>query len=459
MQAIKIFNAKTNLKQDLICLQPGVVKMYVCGMTTYDYCHVGHARVMVFFDVVVRVLRHAGYTVNYVRNITDVDDKIIARAACENITIAELTEKYINAMHADEQSLGNLSPDHEPKASENIQNMIELITTLLEKEHAYIGPDGAVWFAVDSYSNYGSVSGQNLAALQANIRKDMSAGKKSDLDFVLWKPAKTGEPAWDSPWGAGRPGWHIECSAMASDLLGFTIDIHGGGIDLKFPHHENETAQSVCGFGAEFVRNWLHVGHVTSGSEKMSKSLGNFITIRAALEQASGEAIRYLLLASHYRKPLPFINEKLIEAEKIIQRFYRALKAYPPADIKAKSKYIQEFFAALHDDFNVVQAMSICFELLKQIYTIGCTDKDQACALSADLRYMLRVLGFSMASPDKVLKNIGNLSEAEIERVIQERAKARAAKEWQLADELRDELLIEGIVLEDSALGTTWRSC
>lgn len=458
MQAIKIFDSKSGTKTELVPLQPGIVKIYVCGMTTYDYCHVGHARVMVFFDVVVRYLRHAGYTVNYVRNITDVDDKIIARAIESNVSIEDLTKKYIDAMHEDESALGNLSPDHEPKASENIDTMIEMISTLISNNHAYVSDDGSVWFDTKSFSEYGKVSGQNISALKANVRKDMQSEKKSSLDFALWKPVKADEPYWDSPWGKGRPGWHIECSAMSSNILGFTLDIHGGGVDLKFPHHENETAQSECAFGSEYVRNWMHVGHVTSASEKMSKSLGNFITIRQALSESDGEAIRYLLLASHYRQPLPFDAANLAKASKVIKRFYRVIATYPPAEAAANSNFRAEFNAALADDFNVIAAFNTCFELTKSIYTIGQDDKEKAAALAGDLQFMLRLLGFSMANAAAKMKSGVNISEEEIEEIIQKRQQARSNRDWQLADKYRDELLIEGIVLEDSKTGTIWRS-
>ena len=461
MQVINIFNPKKNIKESLQTLQPGMVKIYVCGMTTYDYCHVGHARVMVFFDVLVRVLRYQGYTVNYVRNITDVDDKIIARASEDNITIAALTAKYIDAMHEDERHLGNLSPDYEPKASENIESMIELITTLIDNKHAYI-TDGTVWFDARSYHNYGSVSGQNIDALQANVRKDMQANKKDALDFVLWKPAKAGEPSWPSPWGDGRPGWHIECSAMASNYLGFTVDIHGGGIDLKFPHHENETAQSVCAFGADYVKHWMHVGHVTNNSEKMSKSLGNFITIRAALELASGEAIRYLLLASHYRQPLAFDQESLKSANKIIQRFYRYLQAFLPEDDLAqnqeRSSFYHDFVSSLQDDLNTVQAFTVCFNLVKHGYSVSEQEPETSSMLAKDLQSMLKMLGFARLSPEQALHANVNMTSVEIDAIIAQRTKARAEKNWVLADKLRDDLLIDGIVLEDGADGTIWRS-
>lgn len=456
MQGIKIYNASSGKKEVFQTLQPGVVKIYVCGITVYDYCHVGHARCMVFFDVLARFLRHAGYTVNYVRNITDVDDKIIARAIADEIEISELTDKFIKEMHNDEANLGNLSPDYEPKASDNISEMIELIQKLIAKGHAYSNPDGSVWFDVRSYKNYGSVSGQDIDSLDENVRKDMDKGKKDPLDFALWKPVLDNEPFWESPWGRGRPGWHIECSAMASNYLGFTIDIHGGGIDLKFPHHENESAQSCCAFDADFVRNWMHVGHVTDKSEKMSKSLGNFVTIKQALKVAKGEAIRYLLLASHYRKPLPFDIEQLKQAEKVISRFYRVMQYYPPSEVNIECAHVKSFMAAMRDDFNIVKAFAECFEMVKAAY--NSESKEQSCIYTANLRYVLQMLGFAVEQPDKFLKGATNLSESQILELISKRDLARESKNWAEADKLRDELLLEGVMLEDGADGTKWRT-
>lgn len=457
MQELQIYKSATGEKVSLKTLQPGIVKIYVCGMTVYDYCHVGHARVMVFFDVLVRVLRNFGYTVNYVRNITDIDDKIIEKANKEGVSFLEITEKFIKAMHEDEKNLGNLSPDYEPKASENIDNMLELIGILIKKGHAYVKSDGSVWFATRSYENYGKVSGQCLDALRSGVRKDGDANKEDDLDFVLWKPSKPGEPSWESPWGDGRPGWHIECSAMASSYLGFTIDIHGGGVDLKFPHHENESAQSCCAFEADYVRNWMHVGHVTNNDEKMSKSLGNFLTIRDALKQASGEAIRYMLLSSHYRKPLPFNSQNLKQAERCLSRFYRVLKSFPPSIEASGSKHFNNCIDSLKDDFNLVQLFANCFELVKEIYRSE--DFEYACSLSADLQNILRLLGFANEAPEKYLQQQVSISESEIKSAIAKREDARSKHNWALADQIRDDLLVDGVVLEDSPNGTTWRTC
>lgn len=456
MQVIKIYNANKGQKLVLEPIQPGVVRMYVCGMTVYDLCHIGHARVMVFFDVVARFLRYSGYSVNYVRNITDVDDKIIARAQENSVDITTLTEKYISEMHQDELSLGNLSPDHEPKASEHIPEMINLIEKLLSKHHAYIGETGDVWFDVKSYADYGHVSGQDIATLMSDVRKDMSKNKKDPLDFCLWKLAKEGEPAWPSPWGHGRPGWHIECSAMASHFLGFSVDIHGGGIDLKFPHHENESAQSSCAFDADYVRSWVHVGHVTDKTEKMSKSLGNFITIRDALKTVRGEAIRYLLLTSHYRQPLPFDTANLQQADKAICRFYRVLTTYPPTKTDKECQYVKDFMAAMQDDFNTVKAFSVCFEMVKAAYKQE--DYDLSCIISANLRYVLQIIGFALDQPERYLMGTHSISDSEIKNLIERRKVARSEQDWQLADKIRDDLLLEGVVLEDGPSGTKWRS-
>ena len=459
MQDIRIHDSASAEKKPLNTTQPGVVKMYVCGVTVYDYCHIGHARVMVFFDVVNRFLKHCGYNVNYVRNITDVDDKIIAKSQQDKINYTDLTEKYIQAMHEDEARLGNLSPDYEPKASDNINNMIDLIKTLINKEHAYVKEDGSVWFRAKSYENYGTVSGQDINALISGIRKEVASEKEDALDFILWKPVKPGEPSWDSPWGSGRPGWHIECSAMASSYLGFTLDIHGGGVDLKFPHHENESAQSCCAYDAVYVKRWMHVGHVTTKSEKMSKSLGNFLTIRDALNLASGEAVRYLLLTSHYRQPMPFDPENLPAASKAISRFYRVMKKFPPIEIeRPDSPAVEEFYNAMADDFNTVKAFAVCFDLVKQAYNAAIESEHLASSYTAELKYLLRIMGFAMSSPDKYLTKNIDISVEQIQAYISERDVARSKKNWQLADSIREQLLLEGIVLEDGPDGTTWRS-
>ncbi len=438
-------------------IQPGHVGLYVCGMTVYDLCHLGHGRVMVAFDVVVRFLRAAGYTVHYIRNITDVDDKIIRRAQETGQTWQALSQHYIDEMHQDEAALSVLSPDQEPKASDHIPQMIEMIQTLMAKGHAYIGDQGDVLFSVATCPTYGKLSGQKLDCMRANARKSIEEGKRDVLDFVLWKMAKPGEPSWSSPWGEGRPGWHIECSAMSTNLLGFTLDIHGGGIDLKFPHHENEIAQSECTYHNDFVNHWMHVGHVQVDRVKMSKSLNNFFTIRELLKQFSGETLRYTLLSSHYRSPMQFSIDALDQGHAALTRFYRVLDAVPPCEERANSVYVEQFFEVMSDDFNTPKALAVCFDLVRHIYVLTETDQQAAAHHAADLRHMLSILGLGHTAPSVFLKGVVDVDEGFVTETIAKREAARQNRDWATADQLRDALLEQGIMLEDRAGKTLWR--
>lgn len=453
--ALKIYNTETRQKETFTPIQPNKVGLYVCGVTVYDYCHVGHARVMVVFDTVVRHLRSLGYDVTYVRNITDIDDKIIQRALENKESIQSLTSRFIDAMHEDEKALNVLRPDMEPKATEYMDEIETMISTLIEKGFAYPAENGDVYFHVKADDDYGRLSGKNIEELDSGSRVEINSVKKDPLDFVLWKASKENEPAWQSPWGDGRPGWHIECSAMSTKCLGNHFDIHGGGLDLSFPHHENEIAQSECATGEHYVNSWMHCGFVRIDDEKMSKSLGNFFTIREVLKQYHPEVIRYFLLASHYRSPVNYSEENLDVAKASVGRLYSALELVPVDQAEpAESKLETDFMAAMNDDFNTPQAMAVLFELAKEV------NKQKSPGLAALLKKLANQIGLLEQTAESFFKSQpsdSDLTDEMIEALIVERAEARKAKDFLRSDEIRDELLAQGIELLDSAEGTSWR--
>ncbi|MFA7096420.1 MAG: cysteine--tRNA ligase [Gammaproteobacteria bacterium] len=458
---LQIYNSLTKRKEPFTPIEPGKVRMYVCGMTVYDYCHIGHARVWVVFDTVVRYLRASGYEVRYVRNITDIDDKIIRRAAGRGEPFHELTARFIQAMHEDEAALNVLPPDEEPRATQSIEDIVEMIRTLLEKGYAYQAANGDVYYDVSRFGSYGALSGKRPEDLRAGARVDVDEAKDDPLDFVLWKAAKPGEPSWESPWGPGRPGWHIECSAMSKRCLGDHFDIHGGGMDLQFPHHENEIAQSEAATGHKFVNVWMHNGFVQVDEEKMSKSLGNFFTVREVLEKYRAEEIRYFILSSHYRSPLNYTADNLDKARGALNRLYTALRGLPAAEPGAGEAYEQRFREAMDDDFNTPEALAVLFELAREINRLRDEDPVQAGQLGALLRQLGGILGILEQDPDEYLKQAAGaaagLSTEEIDRLIAERLAARKQKNWAEADRIRGYLKEHGIVLEDTPGGTTWR--
>lgn len=462
---LKVFNTLTRQKEAFKPITPGEVKLYVCGVTIYDYCHIGHARTYVAFDVVVRYLRERGYNVKYVRNITDVDDKIIRRAAENNEAIADVTERFTQAMHDDFDALNLLRPDVEPTVTGHMGDIIAMIETLIANGNAYIAKDGDVLFDVSTFDNYGKLSRQNLEQLQAGARVEVTDNKQDPLDFVLWKQAKAGEPSWPSPWGDGRPGWHIECSAMNKRHLGENFDIHGGGSDLIFPHHENEVAQSCCANHNDYVNYWMHSGMVQVDEVKMSKSLGNFFTIRDVLAQYDAETVRYFLLSSHYRSQLNYSKENLDQARAGLERLYTALRDAPMGDDNSErntaqtESFVTRFNAAMDDDFNVPEAMSVLFELAREVNRAVAAEPEKAAAFAAELKHLGSVLGFLQQAPEQYLQGGAGDDEevAKIEALITERNDARTAKDWARADAARDALKAMNIELEDSATGTKWR--
>jgi len=459
---LQIYNSLTGRKETFKPLKPGQVRMYVCGMTVYDYCHLGHARAMVVFDMVVRYLRAKGLAVTYVRNITDIDDKIIQRAAETGVSVDALTERFTIAMHEDAAALGVLPPDLEPRATESIDGMIAMIQTLIDKGYAYAAANGDVYYAVAKFEDYGKLSGEKLEDLRAGARIEIGEAKRDPLDFVLWKAAKPDEPSWPSPWGVGRPGWHIECSAMSTSCLGNHFDIHGGGLDLKFPHHENEIAQSEAATGETFANVWMHNGHVRIDDEKMSKSLGNFFTVREILARFRPEQIRYFLLASHYRGPLNHSDEALENAGSALERLYIALRglALAEAEPQAQTEYHQRFTAAMDDDFNTPVALAVLHDLAREINRRRGEDLSAASRLGRVLRELGGMLGLLQEEPSDYLQastGLAQADDAEIEALIQKRQEARAARDFAEADRLRDELLARGILIEDSPSGTSWR--
>ncbi|WP_026375316.1 cysteine--tRNA ligase [Aestuariibacter salexigens] len=457
---LQIYNTLSRKKEPFKPLTPGKVGMYVCGITVYDVCHMGHARTYLSFDVMVRYLRHRGFDVNYVRNITDVDDKIIARANENNETTDALTARTIAMMHEDFAAINLLEPDVEPRVTTHMDEIIDVIQRLVDQKHAYVADNGDVLFDVSTFDQYGKLSRQDLDQLQAGARVEVAAGKDDPLDFVLWKSAKPGEPSWSSPWGDGRPGWHIECSAMNSKHLGTHFDIHGGGSDLIFPHHENEVAQSCCAFDTPYVNYWIHTGMVQVNEEKMSKSLGNFFTLRDVLKEYDAETVRYFLQSAHYRSQLSYSEDNINQAKAALERLYTALRGLTPDDVTADtadSEYVKRFNKAMDDDFNVPEAMAVLFDLARDINKMK-SDIQQANALAGQLVYLGGVLGILQEDPEAYLQGGGADDEvAEIEALIAKRNQARADKDWAAADEARDALTAMRIVLEDGPQGTTWR--
>ncbi|WP_347988698.1 cysteine--tRNA ligase [Methylomonas sp. AM2-LC] len=453
---LKIYNTLTRSKQEFIPKQAGKVGMYVCGMTVYDYCHIGHARVMVVFDTVARYLRYSGFQLTYVRNITDIDDKIIQRANENQETFQALTERFISAMHEDERALGVQAPDKEPRATQSIGDIIAMIKQLIANDLAYIGGNGDVFYAVSRFHGYGKLSGKNIEDLQAGERVDVDTAKRDPLDFVLWKMAKPDEPYWDSPWGKGRPGWHIECSAMSTCCLGDHFDIHGGGMDLQFPHHENEIAQSEGATGQPFVNYWMHNGFVRVNEEKMSKSLGNFFTVREVLKQYRPEIIRFFILSSHYRSPLNYASEQLDDAGIALTRLYTALRGIEIDHQAIDIQYQQRFQQAMDDDFNTPVALAVLFDLTREL-----NKSQEKAVLASSLKQLAAVLGLLQDDPDNFLQggsDASGLDESQIETLIEARKTAKANKDWAQADSIREQLKAQNIVLEDIAGGKTiWR--
>jgi len=480
---IRIHNSLSGEKQELRPIEPGALRMYVCGLTVYDYVHIGHARMLLVFDMVSRYLRYRGYRLTYVRNITDIDDKIIRRAAENGEPVEALTQRFIDAMNEDSERLGLVRPDHEPRATHYLPQIIAMIEQLLAGEYAYVAPNGDVMYAVARFAGYGRLSGKRLADLRAGARVEVDEAKRDPLDFVLWKHAKTGEPSWPSPWGPGRPGWHIECSAMSTALLGTHFDLHGGGLDLKFPHHENEIAQSCAASGDRFVNMWMHNGFVNVDDEKMSKSLGNFFTLREVLPRLRHpEVLRYFILSSHYRGPINYSLEQLEQADAALGRLYTALRDLPVV-VAATNDYRERFLAAMDDDFNTPEALAVLQVLAREVNSAKASGAHQrAAALGAELQALGAVLGlfampaaqwFRLAKP--ALPGVdaagsrgptdadspaarSAIADAEVEARIAARAAARRAKNWAESDRIRDELAAAGVVLEDKPGGkTTWR--
>lgn len=457
---LHLYNTLTQQKEEFTPIEAGKIRMYVCGVTTYDYCHLGHGRMLVVFDVIVRFLRFCGFDVTYVRNITDIDDKIINRANELGIRFDELSEKFITIMHEDEQALNILPPDIEPRATKHIQEILDMVGTLLEKGFAYAAVNGDVYFSVNKFSNYAKLSKRNLDEMLAGARVEVDEAKEDARDFALWKAAKEGEPGWDSPWGFGRPGWHIECSAMSTKCLGDTFDIHGGGSDLIFPHHENEIAQSECATGNDFARYWMHNGPLRIDDEKMSKSLGNFFTIREVLEKYSPEVIRYFLISSHYRSGINYSEDNLSQAQAALERFYNALKGIDAGAVapKADTVYEKSFRAAMEDDFNTPEAIGALFDLAREINRLKQDDADAAAGLSALLISLGSVLGVLQLPADEFLRQGSeNIDTEYIEELIARRNTARAEKDWAMADQIRDELQVLNVILEDKDGVTSWR--
>ncbi len=453
---LKLHNDLSGKKEVFTPLQAGKVNLYVCGMTVYDLCHLGHARVMVAFDVVYRYLQTLGYEVTYIRNITDIDDKIIRRANEQGEPFEQLTERFIQAMHEDADALGVLRPTVEPKATDHIAQIIAMVERLIERGHAYVVDNGDVYYQVASFPDYGKLSGKSIDDLKAGARVEPGELKRDPLDFALWKSAKPDEPYWPSPWGNGRPGWHIECSAMSTQALGDSFDIHGGGADLLFPHHENEIAQSEGATGHPFVKYWMHNGFVRINDEKMSKSLGNFFTVREVLARYRAEEVRYFILTSHYRSPLNYSDEQLDNARGALTRFYTAMRGLPSAQPVDDTPFKQKFDAAMSDDFNTPEALAAMFALAREINRLRQEDIGRAAALAAALKQMGAILGILQDDPESYLR--GDMVDDEaIDALIAQRTAAKANKNWAEADRLRDQLQGMNILLEDSPAGTTWR--
>ncbi|WP_191603341.1 cysteine--tRNA ligase [Marinomonas algicola] len=459
---LKIYNTLTGKKEEFHPIVPGKVGMYVCGNTVYDFCHIGHARAMISFDIISRFLRHSNYELNYVRNITDVDDKIIKRAAENNESTESLTQRMIAAQVEDELKLGNKMPDREPKATEFIQEIIDLIQTLIDKEFAYQGSTGDVYYRASAFKEYGKLNNRKLEDMLAGARIDVEIAKEHPADFVLWKMVKEGDVFWSSPWGNGRPGWHIECSAMSINCLGPHFDIHGGGPDLKFPHHENEIAQSEAATGQQLANFWMHCGPVRVNNEKMSKSLGNFFTVRDVLEKYNPEVVRFLMVSSQYRSAIDYSEESLLESKVGLERLYNALKGQGVSSEYVKSEFSERFNRAMNDDFNTPVALSVLFDLVRELNKAKVDDPRGSTALAKELLVLSELLGLLQQDPEYFLQNsvvTEGLSSDDIEGLIVERAQARKDKNFARSDEIRDELASQGIELLDSREGTSWTRC
>jgi cysteinyl-tRNA synthetase len=450
---IRIFNTFNSKKENFKPITANLVKMYVCGMTVYDNCHVGHARVLIVFDLIYRWFLNSGYEVQYVRNITDIDDKIISKSNDEGCDFHELTDRYIKSMHEDSRALNILPPTFQPRATEAISSMINMISILVDKGFAYIGKNGDVFFEISKFKNYGQLSKKNLHDLDAGSRVKVDDNKKDFGDFVLWKLSKEDEPSWDSPWGRGRPGWHIECSAMSSDILGDSFDIHGGGQDLIFPHHENEIAQSESCHDHKMANYWVHNGFVNVDDEKMSKSLGNFFTLKNVLKNYSGEVIRFFVYKSHYRSPLNYSDQNLNDAKAAVNRIYLALRPYKciQVDLDWTKPSLRKFKDALDDDFNSPKAISIIFELINQL------NKETNEDLANEIYSSLKVIGLMSVPQEEFFVKANDVDRDHIEKLIEDRIHAKTQKDYQRADELRSEIDSLGVILEDTPDGTVWR--
>ncbi|MBL4581507.1 MAG: cysteine--tRNA ligase [Gammaproteobacteria bacterium] len=458
---LNIYNSLTQTKEEFKPIIEGKVGIYVCGITTYDYLHLGHARMMVAFDVVTRYLRARGYEVNYVRNITDIDDKILNRASENGELFSDLTDRFIDAMHEDEAALAVLPPDVEPRATGHITEIVDMIKLLVEKDMAYRADNGDVYFSVMNFPDYGKLSKKKMDELLDGARIEVGELKKDPRDFVLWKSSADDGVGWDSPWGYGRPGWHIECSAMSTCCLGDNFDIHGGGSDLLFPHHENEVAQSEAATGTKFANVWMHNGPLRVDNEKMSKSLNNFFTVREILKDYDAEVVRHLLIASHYRSPINYSEQSLQQSTSVLERFYNCLKGLDTVNAKSltNSRFEKAFFAAMDDDFNTPEAFSVLFEMVKEINKNKEADPGLANQLGALLVRLANLLGILQSTPEEFLRgNVAtNVDEQEVDQLIAARKQARADKDWALADEIRDKLAAMKVVVEDGADGSSWR--
>ncbi len=439
-------------------LQPNKINIYVCGPTVYDFCHIGNGRTYAAFDLIIRYLRWRDYDVTYVRNITDIDDKIIKRANENNESFEAVVERFTTAMHDDFTHLGLLSPNHEPRATEYVPHIIQLIEKLIHNNSAYVATNGDVYYDVRQFKNYGCLSHHNIDQLESGARVEINDVKRDPLDFVLWKLAKPGEPSWESPWGAGRPGWHIECSAMSTSIFGDQFDLHGGGKDLIFPHHENEIAQSESATQKKFVSIWMHAGYLQIEKEKMSKSLGNFFTIRDLLKNNKPEVLRYFMISSHYRSPVHYSEQALTLAHKALERFYNTLRDLPEAPPLSRSEFEKRFIAAMDDDFNTPIAFAVLFDLAHEVQRLR--DKDLALAAQHGslLKLLGSVFGILQDNPDNFLQGEdASVPVEKIEALIAARNQARADKQWAEGDRIRDELLELSIVLEDATSGTKWK--
>ena len=457
---LQLHNTLSNSKVPFTPIDEGKIRLYVCGMTVYDYCHIGHARVMVSFDVITRYLRHAGYQVEYVRNITDVDDKIIKRAAENGESCEQLTQRFIDAMHEDELALNVIPPDQEPRATGHIQAIRDMVQTLIEKKYAYAASNGDVYYRVEKFDGYGKLTNRKLEDMRAGARVDINDVKENPFDFVLWKAAKKDEVSWPSPWGEGRPGWHIECSAMTKCCLGNHFDIHGGGPDLPFPHHENEIAQSEAANGETFVNYWLHAGAVRVNKEKMSKSLGNFFTIREVLAKFPAEIVRYLLTASHYRSQIDYAEDALVEAQRALDRLYTAMDQLELQYVSLEGPYLDRFNSAMDDDFNTREAISVLFEMAREVNRLKRDTDPQAAVLASQMRGLGNILGLLELDPQAYLRGEageGDLADANVDALVVQRQQAKLDRNFALSDHIRDQLKVVGIVLEDSKEGTVWK--